>query len=124
MYTGLAADILVMPSYCEGLSISSLEALSCSIPAVVYNIYGLRGLITEGQNGRCIPPNTAALTDALQELIEQPDLRQRYGKAGRDFVCQHYSVRNSLARLLALYGASVSTSPMIATQQTDSMTIT
>jgi glycosyltransferase involved in cell wall biosynthesis len=114
----LAADIFVMPSFFEGLGNSLLEALSCGIPAVVYDVYGLRDLVIEGKTGRCVPPNSVALTDALQELIEQPDLRMRYGKAGREFVQQHYSMHDSLSRLLHLYGSTVPVASMV-TQQTD-----
>ncbi|QNP52342.1 glycosyltransferase [Hymenobacter qilianensis] len=103
----LAADIYAMPSLFEGLSISLLEALSCGIPAVVFDVYGQRDLVIEGQTGRCVPTTTEAFTDALQELIEQPILRQRYGKAGRAFVQQHYSMHDSLSKLLRLYGSSV-----------------
>jgi glycosyltransferase involved in cell wall biosynthesis len=102
----LAADIYAMPSSYEGLSIALLEALSCGVPAVVFDVYGQRDLVIEGQTGRCVPTTTEAFTDALQELIEQPILRQRYGKAGRAFVQQHYSMHASLSQLLRLYGAS------------------
>jgi glycosyltransferase involved in cell wall biosynthesis len=104
----LATDIYVMPSLREGLSISLLEALSCGVPSVVFDVNGQRDLVIEGQTGRCVPPTTVALTDALLDLVEHPDLRLRYGKAGRDFVQKHYSMRNSLARLLSLYGAPAS----------------
>lgn len=104
----LAADIFVMPSFLEGLGNSLLEALSCGVPAVVYDVYGLRDLVIEGKTGRCVPPNTAALTDALQEMVERSDLRIKYGKAGREFILQHYSMSESLARLLPLYGAPIS----------------
>ncbi|MGY2133075.1 glycosyltransferase [Hymenobacter sp. HD11105] len=103
----LAADIYAMPSLFEGLSISLLEALSCGLPAVVFDVYGQRDLVIDGQTGRCVPPNTAAFTDALQEMIEQPSLRQRYGEAGREFVRQHYSMNSSLSKLLRLYGVPI-----------------
>lgn len=102
----LAADIYAMPSLFEGLSISLLEALSCGLPAVVFDVYGQRDLVIEGQNGRCVPPTTEAFTNALQELIEQPALRQRYGEASRELVKRNYSMHDSLAKLLRLYGAS------------------
>ncbi|MBC6607470.1 glycosyltransferase [Hymenobacter sp. BT188] len=102
----LASDIFVMPSLFEGLGNSLLEALSCGVPAVVYDVYGLRDLVVERQTGRCVPPKKAALIDALQELIERPDLRHHYGKASREFVQQHYSMHDSLSRLLPLYGLS------------------
>lgn len=100
----IAADIFVMPSLFEGLGNSLLEALSCGVPAVVYDVYGLRDLVIDGKTGRCVPPNTAALTDALQEMIERPDLRKKYGEAGREFVLRNYSMNQSLIRLLPLYG--------------------
>lgn len=102
----IAADIYVMPSLFEGLSISLLEALSCEIPSVVYDMHGLRDLVTDKQNGRCIPPNKEVFINALQDLINYPDQRQHYGKAGREFVRQHYSMHDSLTKLTRLYRGS------------------
>lgn len=103
----IAADIFVMPSLFEGLGNSLLEALSCGVPAVVYDVYGLRDLVIEKKTGRCVTPNTAALIEAIQEMVERPDLRKAYGEAGREFVLQNYSMNESLARLLPLYGVTM-----------------
>ncbi|WP_133273522.1 glycosyltransferase [Hymenobacter radiodurans] len=100
----LAADVFVMTSFLEGLGNSLLEALSCAVPAVVYDVYGLRDLVIEGKTGRCVPPNVPSLTQALLEMINRPDLRQQYGMAGRNFVQEHYSMQDSLSQLLPLYG--------------------
>ncbi|MBC6988803.1 glycosyltransferase [Hymenobacter sp. BT491] len=102
----LASDIYVMPSMFEGLSISLLEALSCGMAAAVYDNYGLRDLVQDGQTGRCVPPNPQALTEALYELIESPELRIKYGAAARQFIQKHYSMRDSLSKLLRLYGTA------------------
>lgn len=107
----LAADIFVMTSFLEGLGNSLLEALSCGVPAVVYDVYGLRDLVIEGKTGRCVPPSVPSLTQGLLEMINSPDLRHLYGMAGRNFVQEHYSMHDSLSRLLPLYGTETVSEP-------------
>ena len=51
-----ASDLLVMPSYSEGLPTVVLEALSCNVPVVISDVGGLRDVIKEGVNGMFFIP--------------------------------------------------------------------
>lgn len=51
-----AADIFLLPSYSEGMSLSLLEAMAAGIPAIASDIPGNRALITHEQSGLLVPP--------------------------------------------------------------------
>jgi glycosyltransferase involved in cell wall biosynthesis len=66
----------------------------------------------DGETGFLVPPrNPAKLAEALQKLIRDPDLRQRFGAAGRRRVEQYFSDAIICAQTLLVYEALVSGSP-------------
>jgi glycosyltransferase involved in cell wall biosynthesis len=79
------AHIACQPStYREGLPKSALEAMASGKPLVATDIPGCREAVIDGETGFLVPPrNPLALAEALQKLIEAPDLRARMGIAGR-----------------------------------------
>ena len=75
-------SIFVMTSLYEGLPMSILEAMSVGLPIVSYDCpYGPRNLITDGETGYLVPLNNEnILAQRINELIENQDLRKRYGE--------------------------------------------
>lgn len=88
------ATIFVMPSrsdYCaasvEGFGIVYLEASASGLPVVAARSGGAAEAVIEDETGLVVPPDDSlALTQALVRLLEDPDLRQRMGRAGRRWV--------------------------------------
>jgi len=77
-------DVLVLPSYREGLPKTLLEAAAAGLPMVASDIAGCREVVTEGVTGMLVPPRTVTpLADAMRRLGEDPALRQRLGRAAR-----------------------------------------
>ncbi|MHB1949668.1 MAG: glycosyltransferase family 4 protein [Gammaproteobacteria bacterium] len=75
------ADVFCLPSLSEGSPCSIIEAMCIGLPVVATSIGGIPDLIVDGKTGLLIPPNDEnAITDALQKLIEQPDLHQTMSK--------------------------------------------
>ena len=65
-----AADISLIPTlYCEGTSLSCIEAMACGNVVISTNIGGLPNLIIDRYNGRLVNPNMKDLLDALDEVI-------------------------------------------------------
>ena len=70
------ASVFVLPSLEEGLALVQGEALSFGIPLLITTNTGGEDLITHGQEGFIVPPADAdALTEALQQLADEPQLR-------------------------------------------------
>jgi len=89
-----AADIFVLPSLSEGVSIALLEAMSMKLAIVATAVGGNVDLITEGKNGRLVPAqNSDKLAGTIAVLIENPSLRLEYGEKARQHVMLHYDAK-------------------------------
>lgn len=97
-----AADVVVLPSYAEGIPISILEGYVRGLPAIATAVGGVPDMLTDGVEGRLVQPgDVAALTQALRDYIEQPRLVETHGAAARTRVEQHlpHSVAAALSVL-------------------------
>jgi glycosyltransferase involved in cell wall biosynthesis len=79
-----AMDIYVMPSYREGFGVSNIEAAAMELPVVSTRIPGCIDSVADGITGTLVPPrDKEALEIAIQKYIDDSQLRQTHGKAGR-----------------------------------------
>ena len=101
--TLISSDILVMPSKYEGFGISCLEAASCGIPSVVYNVEGLRDIVKNGENGILVEPNPNAIALAVEELIRNEKLRKHMGIKSRERLLRYFNMQDSLDKLIKIY---------------------
>jgi glycosyltransferase involved in cell wall biosynthesis len=98
-----AADVFVMPSRREGLSMAVLEAMSHGLPTVVSDGPGNPEAV--GDAGVVFPVGDArALAGALRRLAADRDERARLGSAARERVEQRFSRALFLERMAAVYG--------------------
>lgn len=82
------ADIFVLPSQSEGMSIALLEAMASGLPVVVTNTGGTDELVLPGENGIVVNwGDVDGLTAALSKLIEQPELVAAMGTRSRERAC-------------------------------------
>jgi glycosyltransferase involved in cell wall biosynthesis len=79
------SDIFALPSaYREGIPRVLLEAASMGLPIVTTHSPGCNAVVAHGVNGFLVPTRDAAsLTRALLALIDNPELRGRFGSASR-----------------------------------------
>lgn len=99
------ADIYVMPSYREGLPVSSLEAMYCGLPLVTSNIRGLTDVNKENINGlQCAPNDYNGFANAIQKLIKDSDLRRKMGDKNRCDVIP-YTIDNTLHEVENLFSS-------------------
>jgi len=97
-------DVLAHPAFMEGLGVSLLQAAACGVPLVGGRAGGIPEIIQPGLNGELIEPgDTGALVRELSKLLASPELRQRYGAAGRQWVEQRFSIDAMVAGNLAVY---------------------
>jgi len=79
-----AADVFVLPSYNEGMSVATLEAMASGLPVVVTRTGGMRALVIEGENGFTFEwADITTLTRHLRHLMRDRVLVHRMGVAAR-----------------------------------------
>lgn len=87
-----AADLLVLPSYREGLPTVVLEAAMWAVPAIVTNCTGGPESVGHGEGGIVVPMRDAtALTEAVRELLTNPEHRRCLGRAAKARVQRDYA---------------------------------
>lgn len=99
------ADMLVLPSFAEGLPVVLMEALASRIPVIATQIAGVPELVQDGISGFIVPPgDVAALTDRMDRLLADPDLRAAMGAAGRARVEAEFDIATEARKLAGLFG--------------------
>ena len=80
----LAADVVVNPSYTEGLPTTVLWAAAAGRAQVATDVGGTREIITDGVSGRLVEARDVdSLLAALDELVVDAELRAALGAAAR-----------------------------------------
>jgi glycosyltransferase involved in cell wall biosynthesis len=79
------ASIFALPSRFEGMPNALLEAMAAGLPSVVTNASpGPLEMVTDQIHGLVVPRNNpSCFAEALQCLIQSPELRRRYGEAAQ-----------------------------------------
>lgn len=87
------ANIGVFPTYYgEGIPKALLEAGACARPVITTNMGGGRDLVSDAVSGLVVSPRDAhGLADAIQQLVEVPSDRKRFGARLREKVAESYN---------------------------------
>jgi glycosyltransferase involved in cell wall biosynthesis len=104
----LVADftVAVLPSRQEALGLALAEAMAAGVPAVATPVGGLAELVVDGESGRVVPPDSPeALSGAVLELLADPALAGRLGRAGQERLRRLFSLQSMVAGTLAAYRA-------------------
>jgi glycosyltransferase involved in cell wall biosynthesis len=99
-----SVDVMVLPSYREGLPKSLIEAAACGLPLVTTDVPGCREVVTDGINGLLIPVRDGhALAQAILQLQDDPVLARRLGEAARTKAHAEFDERIVIQRTMDVY---------------------
>ncbi|SNR60105.1 glycosyltransferase family 4 protein [Blastococcus mobilis] len=99
-----AADVFALPSRQEGMPLAALEAMDAGLPVVATDVIGTAEVVISGVTGTLVSPeDPPALAEAVAELLADPDLRQRYARAGRHRYVAHFTARRMAEDTLRVY---------------------
>ena len=99
-----SVDVVVLPSYREGLPKGLIEAAACALPLVTTDVPGCREVVSDGVDGLLVPPRDAvALARAIARLADDPELAARLGAAAREKALSQFDERIVIRRTLETY---------------------
>ena len=97
-------DIFCLPSLEEGCSMVIPQAMACRLPVVTTNVVGAADLLQHVHNWLIVSPaDSTALSDALERLIDDVDLRQTMGAYAQATVQQGQGWDDYVSRAVTLY---------------------
>jgi glycosyltransferase involved in cell wall biosynthesis len=103
------ADLFVLPSREEGMSIALLEAMALGIPVVASSILGNHRLVDHAEHGLLVPPDDPeSLGRAIIEQWENLDRAVQMGLAARHRVEQQFSIEAVAREHLVLFRELIS----------------
>lgn len=107
-----ATDVFVMPSLWEGLPLSMVLAMGAGLPVVATNVAGIPEVVRDRQTGLLVDPGQSApLGNALASLVADADLRERLGRAARDYVRPRFGADRYVAAVTDLYDRLLAKEP-------------
>lgn len=99
-----AADLFVMPSHSEGMSVSLLEAMATGLRIVATDVPGNRELIVHPHHGLLVPPHdVTSMSQAMIRLLDDPSQAVGMGKAARLRVAEHFSLTRMASSYVQLF---------------------
>jgi glycosyltransferase involved in cell wall biosynthesis len=97
-------DIVVLPSYREGLPKSLIEACAIGRPIITTDAPGCRECVKDNYNGFLVPvKDHVLLAQRIDQLIADPELRARMGKNSRAYAEKNFSIENVVQQTLGIY---------------------
>lgn len=88
----VASDIVVLPSILtESFGMILIEAMATGKTVIASNLPGVRTVVDDGKDGLLIvPKNVNDLTSKIQYLLDNEELRSKFGKSGREKIKKRY----------------------------------
>ena len=99
-----AADVVVLPSYREGIPRVAMEAAAAGRPVVAYDVRGVREVLDAGTGLLVRRGDRAELARVVARVLADPAERQALGAACRARVVERFSEDAVVDRLRAVYG--------------------
>lgn len=98
------SNLMVLPSYREGLPKSLIEAAACGRAVITTDVPGCRDAIVSGDTGLLVnPKDSQMLADAILALLQDEPLRKQYGAAGRRLAEKCFDINSVISQHLSIY---------------------
>src|SRR5437667_393580 len=97
------AECALLASDYEGCPLAVVEALAAGVPVAATDAGGVRELVRPGQTGAVAPPDAAALTAALEDMLADPARAAEMGAAARREAASRLSLEAMTRSLVTLY---------------------
>ena len=89
------ADLLVLPSFMEGLPIVLMEAMAVGVPVIASRVAGIPELVEDDETGLLFTPsNWDELASRIDLLLGDEALRRRLAESAKAKVASEFDTRN------------------------------
>ena len=97
-------DVVVIPSFEEGIPQSLTQALAMERPVVASAVGGVPEVVQDGLSGLLVPPrNPEILAEKIACLLSDPIAASRMGKIGREVIHERFSMEHMLTQTELVY---------------------
>ena len=105
----LASQVMVLPSFAEGLPVAIMEALALSRPVITTYVAGIPELVQTDICGWLVPPGSVeALATAMHTALQSPvEKLEQMGRAGAERVAQRHNAAVEASKLAALFRSDI-----------------
>ncbi len=98
-----AMDMLLLPSHTEGLPNTVLEAMAMGVPVAATDVGGTAELLDHGHCGVILSDDDDTWSDRVAYLLDSTDRRMDFARLARARVQQHYTFRQRMDHIQAIY---------------------
>lgn len=97
------SDLMIFPSFREGLPVSVMEAMACGVPVIASDIRGCKDIVDDGVNGYLVKPqDSASIAILIKKLIENKTLKDNISKESLNKI-KNYDINIILKQLFTIY---------------------
>jgi glycosyltransferase involved in cell wall biosynthesis len=101
------SDVLVLPSFMEGLPIVLMEAMAIGTPVIASRVAGIPELVEDDETGLLFSPSRwDELAACMERLLSDLPLRNRLAMAARERVIRDFDIGVSARKMQALLSGS------------------
>lgn len=98
-----ASDVYLMTSHYEGISITTIEAMACKIPTILYDVPGLRDFNKKGENSILIKEDHTLLAEKIVYLYKHPEKIEEVTNNALAMVHEYYDMEKNVDQIYKLY---------------------
>jgi glycosyltransferase involved in cell wall biosynthesis len=98
-----ASDIAILTSDNEGIPLTLIQAAQAGLPIVATNVGSISDIVINESTGYLTETNAAAMTDAIEKLVRDSQLRKMMGEAGKARATQYFSLERMIKDHSDLY---------------------
>ena len=99
-----AGDILVLPSFAEGIPVVLMEAMAIGVPVIGTYVGGIVELVTPGETGQLVSPSDSeGLAKAISRYMDDSEFAGRLAVNGRSRVEEKFNAVDQIDKLASLF---------------------
>ena len=102
-----ASDIAVLCSDNEGIPLTLIQASQAGLPILSTDVGSVSDIVISGTTGLLTAVSSEGLIQGVATLLDEPELRRRFGKAGEERAREFFSSRAMVERHQRLYSQSL-----------------